>query len=363
MGKKKEKEKVSRGAVKRALKRVMDPELGKDLVSLGMVKDLRVKGSRVALTVVLTTPACPLKAQIQEAVVREVRKVPGVETVEVTFGASVPRGRQIPGKEAIPGVKNTIAIASGKGGVGKSTVSVNVAIALAESGAKVGLLDADIYGPNIPTMMGIREEPVILGERIKPLQRHGVRTMSLGFFLPPDTPVLWRGPMVMRALQQLLWEVDWGDLDYLIIDLPPGTGDAQITLIQSIPLTGAVIVTTPQDVALEISLKGLQMFQKVGVPILGIVENMSYFVCPYCQKRTEIFSHGGGARASEKMGVPFLGEIPIDPEIRAGGDEGNPIVQGHPESDQAEAFRALACALSARISTLSLETASGDPTA
>lgn len=242
----------------------------------------------------------------------------------------------------IPGVKHVVAISSGKGGVGKSTVAVNLAVALSLSGAKVGLLDADIYGPNIPMMMGVEKTPEQQDGKITPAESHGVKLISMGFFVPEDTAVVWRGPMVHTAIQQLFKDVLWGELDYLLIDLPPGTGDAQLTLTQLVPLAGAVTVTTPQEVALHDVRKGMMMFQKVNVPLLGIVENMSFFLCGHCGERTEIFSHGGGERAAEKLGVPFLGRIPIDPAIRAGGDSGTPIVIAKPDSPQAKAFREIA---------------------
>lgn len=242
----------------------------------------------------------------------------------------------------IPGVKHVIAISSGKGGVGKSTVAVNLAVALSLNGAKVGLLDADIYGPNIPMMMGVEKTPEQQEGKITPAESHGIKLISMGFFVPEETAVVWRGPMVHTAIQQLFRDVLWGELDYLLIDLPPGTGDAQLTLTQLVPLAGAVTVTTPQEVALHDVRKGIMMFQKVNVPLLGIVENMSFFVCGHCGERTEIFSHGGGERAAEKLGIPFLGRVPIDPAIRAGGDTGNPIVIAKPDSPQAKAFREIA---------------------
>ncbi len=251
----------------------------------------------------------------------------------------------------IPGVKHVVAVSSGKGGVGKSTVSVNLAVALALTGAKVGLLDADIYGPNIPMMMGVEKAPEQKDGKIAPAESHGVKLISMGFFVPEDTAVVWRGPMVHTAIQQLFRDVLWGELDYLLIDLPPGTGDAQLTLTQLVPLSGAVTVTTPQEVALHDVRKGMMMFQKVNVPLLGIVENMSFFVCGHCGERTEIFSHGGGERAAEKLGIPFLGRVPIDPVIRAGGDTGNPIVVAKPESPQAQAFREIAAKLAAALQT------------
>ncbi|GMV49352.1 Mrp/NBP35 family ATP-binding protein [Nitrospirales bacterium NOB] len=249
----------------------------------------------------------------------------------------------------IPGVKHVIAVSSGKGGVGKSTVSVNLAVALALSGAKVGLLDADIYGPNIPMMMGVEKTPEQQDGKITPAESHGVKLISMGFFVPEDTAVVWRGPMVHTAIQQLFRDVLWGELDYLLIDLPPGTGDAQLTLTQLVPLAGAITVTTPQEVALHDVRKGMMMFQKVNVPLLGIIENMSFFVCGHCGERTEIFSHGGGERAAEKLGIPFLGRVPIDPAIRAGGDSGNPIVVAKPDSPQAKAFREIADKIAAAL--------------
>lgn len=251
----------------------------------------------------------------------------------------------------IPGVKHVVAVSSGKGGVGKSTVSVNLAVALALTGAKVGLLDADIYGPNIPMMMGVEKTPEQKEGKIAPAESHGVKLISMGFFVPEDTAVVWRGPMVHTAIQQLFRDVLWGELDYLLIDLPPGTGDAQLTLTQLVPLSGAVTVTTPQEVALHDVRKGMMMFQKVNVPLLGIVENMSFFVCGHCGERTEIFSHGGGERAADKLGIPFLGRVPIDPVIRAGGDTGNPIVVAKPDSPQAQAFREIAAKLAAALQT------------
>jgi ATP-binding protein involved in chromosome partitioning len=242
----------------------------------------------------------------------------------------------------IPGVKYVIAVSSGKGGVGKSTVAVNLAVALGLTGAKVGLLDADIYGPNIPMMMGVSKPPEQMDGKIVPAESHGVKLISMGFFVPEDTAVVWRGPMVHTAIQQLFRDVLWGELDYLLIDLPPGTGDAQLTLTQLVPLTGAITVTTPQEVALHDVRKGMMMFQKVNVPLLGIVENMSYFLCGHCGERTEIFSHGGGERAAAKLGIPFLGRVPIDPAIRDGGDSGNPIVMADPASPQSAAFREIA---------------------
>jgi ATP-binding protein involved in chromosome partitioning len=247
----------------------------------------------------------------------------------------------------IPQVKHTIAVSSGKGGVGKTTVAVNLSVALAQRGLRVGLLDCDVYGPNVPLMMGVKQADVhgSEGQKLRPPERYGVKLMSIGFFVPEDSPVVWRGPMINSAIQQFLRDVDWGELDYLVVDLPPGTGDAQLSLSQLVPLTGAVIVTTPQEVSLLDSRKGLAMFQKVHVPVLGIVENMSSFLCPHCKERTDIFSHGGGQAAAKTLGVPFLGEVPIDLAIRVGGDEGRPVVDAHPNSPQAEAFARIASAV------------------
>jgi ATP-binding protein involved in chromosome partitioning len=261
----------------------------------------------------------------------------------------------------IPTVKHTIAISSGKGGVGKSTVAVNLAVALAQQGAHVGLMDADMYGPNIPMMMGVNKQPEQQDGKLVPAESHGVKLISMGFFVPAETPLTWRGPMIHTAIQQFFRDVLWGDLDYLLIDLPPGTGDAQLSISQLVPLSGAVVVTTPQEVALHDSRKGLVMFQKVNVPLLGIIENMSYYVCGKCGERTEIFSHGGGERAAEKLGVPFLGRIPIDPAIRIGGDAGMPIVVANPASPQTKAFLDIASAIVAQLANKSCDTGTSTP--
>jgi ATP-binding protein involved in chromosome partitioning len=266
-------------------------------------------------------------------------------------------GRRAAQGELIPGVKNVFAIASGKGGVGKSTTSVNVAMALAQTGAKVGLMDGDIYGPNVPLMMGIKERPQLQGEngRIEPMQAYGVKLMSIGFFIDEDNPVIWRGPMVHGAMQQFLRDVVWGDLDYLVIDLPPGTGDAPLSLAQLIPLSGVVIVTTPQDVALQDVAKGMSMFRRLEVPVIGVVENMSYFICPNCNEHHEIFGQGGGERIAKHFGVPFLGKIPLQPRVREGGDAGRPVVITHPDSVEAKAFESVAKAIAAQVSILALQ--------
>ena len=296
---------ITTEAVLQALATVKDPEIHRDLVTLGMIRDVKIEGADVGFEVVLTTPACPLKAQIERDCRDALARIPGVGQVTIRWGSSVAASRPKAQSGGIPGVKNIIAVASGKGGVGKSTVSVNLAVALAEAGASVGLLDADIYGPSIPQMMGVHHKPEIdAQQRIVPLEAHGVRIMSLGFLLPEGSaPVIWRGPMVTKALTQFLRGVAWGDLDYLLIDLPPGTGDAQLTLSQGLAMSGVVIVTTPQDVAMTIARRVLLMFRKTEVPIFGIVENMSTFICPTCHQETRIFSQGGGRKASEELEI------------------------------------------------------------
>ncbi len=345
---------VTEKQVLEALSGIQDPDLKKDIVALGFVQNIRIQDSNVGFDIVLTTPACPVRDQMREEAIRLVGSLPGVASVDVNMTSSVTSGQSRVKENYIPEVKNTIAVSSGKGGVGKTTVSVNLAVGLAETGAKVGLLDADIYGPNVPLMMGVKQPagggPGGQKDRIQPAENFGVKIMSIGFFVPEETPIIWRGPMIHGAIQQFLRDVDWGALDYLIVDLPPGTGDAQLSIAQLVPMTGAIIVTTPQDVALLDSRRGLAMFQKVHVPVLGIIENMSYFMCPHCDKRSEIFSYGGGRRASEKLGVPFLGEIPIETSIRMGGDQGKPILVSDPKSPISEIYRNLAGAVAAQIS-------------
>lgn len=341
-----------------ALTAVNDPDLHRDIVSLGFVKDIRIAGGAVAFKVELTTPACPVKDALRDQAIAVVRAIPGVTQVDVEMTAQV-RGEQRTGP-LIPGVKHVIAVASGKGGVGKSTVSCNLAVALAMTGATVGLLDADIYGPSIPMMMGATEDPAFDGKMLHPVMTHGVGMMSIGFFLEPDKAVVWRGPMIGKALTQFLGEVEWGELDYLVVDLPPGTGDAPMSLAQLIPLTGVVVVMTPQDVAQQIANKSILMFRMLeqstnrAIPILGVVENMSGFVCPACGTETPLFSKGGGERAAERLGVPFLGAIPLDPTICVSGDIGKPALLVAPESKQADAFRRIAGLVAARVSTITM---------
>lgn len=347
---------ITEAVVLDALRGVMDPELGKDLVTLNMIRDVKVEGGKVSFTLMLTTMACPLKKELEANSVNAVKAIPGVTEVSVTTGAEVPKSKGVPGKAPIPGVRNTIAVASGKGGVGKSTVAVNLAVALAQSGAKVGLLDTDLYGPSLPLMMGIHEPlQATPEERLVPLEKYGIKLVSVGFMLDEETPLIWRGPLVMQLIKQFLVGVEWGELDYLVIDLPPGTGDTQLTLVQTIPLTGAVIVTTPQDVALIDARRAIRMFKEVKVPVLGIIENMSQFVCPHCGGTSEIFSHGGGEKTSERYQVPLLGKIPIDMAIREGGDTGMPITHADPGSAHAKSFVEIACSVAAKVSVLDLE--------
>jgi len=340
-----------------ALGRVQEPELHRDLVTLKMIKDIKIQGDAVNFTIVLTTPACPLRGQIESESKAAVAAL-GAKQINIKWDANVPTDSRISGKLNIP-VRSTIAVASGKGGVGKSTVSVNLAVALAQAGAKVGLMDADVYGPNIPIMMGVNGQPQARGDKIIPLEAHGVKLMSMGFLVSPDQAVIWRGPMLHSAIRQFLSDVDWGELDYLVIDLPPGTGDAQLTLIQSVPLTGGVIVATPQDVALADVVRGITMFRKLEVPVFGVVENMSYFLCPHCGERTDIFAHGGAQKMAQKYEVPFLGEIPLDAAIRIGGDTGMPITVSQPDSPHAQAFRNFAEKVAAAVSVRNVQAAQG----
>jgi ATP-binding protein involved in chromosome partitioning len=345
---------TKREEILRELRTVKDPDLHRDLVSLNMIQDMKIDGGRVSFSIVLTTPACPVKDDMKQWTVDAVRRLPWVSEVSVDMRSSTISNRGGSNEQLIPRVKNVIAVASGKGGVGKSTTSVNVALALAETGARVGLLDADIYGPNIPLMMGLKMKPQLHSEggKIVPTKAYGVKLMSIGFFLDEDNPVIWRGPMVHGAIQQFLRDVEWGDLDYLVVDLPPGTGDAPLSLSQLIPMSGVVIVTTPQDVALQDVSKGIAMFRRLEVPIVGVVENMSYFICSNCDARHEIFGQGGGERIAKQFGVTFLGKIPLQTRVREGGDEGRPVVVTHPDSGEAESFRAVAGAVAQQVSIL-----------
>lgn len=339
---------VTTEVVMAALSKVEEPELHKDLITLNMVQDLKIEGGKVSFEIVLTTPACPLRTRIEKEARQAVLEVAGVSDVEIRMNANVRSDGKPRGLMNLP-VKNAVAVASGKGGVGKTTVAVNLAIALAQSGAKVGLLDADIYGPNVPTMMGVDHLPPFNDGKLVPAETYGVKMMSIGFLVPPGKPLIWRGPMLHSAIRQFLSDVAWGELDYLIIDMPPGTGDAQLSLAQSLPLSGGVIVTLPQMVSVEDAARGLAMFNELNVPVLGVIENMSYLELPD-GTRVEVFGKGGGELLSKKENVPFLGAIPMDPGVRAGGDEGKPILVSQPQSAPAMALRSLAEQLAARLS-------------
>ncbi len=335
-----------------ALATIVDPDLGRDVVSLGMIKDLRVSDAgQVAFTFELTTPACPVRDRFKTQAEEAVMALGGVSQVDVKMTANVRPGfmRQ-QASEMLPGVKQTIAVASGKGGVGKSTVAVNLAAALHQAGARVGLLDSDIYGPSVPALTGVHDQPKVVNEKLQPLHAYGLSLMSIGFLGGADKAMIWRGPMVSRAIQQMMSDVEWGELDYLVIDLPPGTGDASLTIAQSIPLTGVAIVATPQDLALDIAVKALQMFRSLNVTALGLIENMSWYVCPQCGHEHHIFGHGGAERAAHRLGVPFLGGIPLAEEIRIESDSGAPIVVSRPDSPAARAFTDLASQIAARTS-------------
>lgn len=349
---------VTREAVLAALSKVQEPELHKDLVTLNMIRDLEIDGDTVSFTVVLTTPACPLRGRIENESRQAALTVPGVSTVKVKMDASVPSDGRPRGTLNLP-VRNVVAVASGKGGVGKSTVAVNIAVALAQAGAKVGLLDADIYGPNVPTMMGVQHLPPQNDSgKLVPAEAYGVSVMSIGFLVKPGQPLIWRGPMLHSAIRQFLNDVEWGELDYLVIDLPPGTGDAQLSLAQSVPLSGGVIVTLPQAVSIEDARRGLEMFRELNVPILGVVENMSYLELPD-GTHMDIFGTGGGKRLAEAANAPYLGQIPMDPNVRVGGDQGKPVVVTDPDSAPARALRSLAEQIAARLSVAALQNSGG----
>ena len=348
---------VTEQQVLAALRQVVDPDLHRDIVTLGFVKDLQIKDGEVAFAILLTTPACPAKDRLQQQAEAAVKALPGVRRVQVEMKAEVRPTAPPPGLNLIPGVRNIIPVGSGKGGVGKSTVSANLAVALAQTGARVGLMDADIYGPSIPTILGITEMPQA-GERgIRPVDAYGVKVISAGFFIRPDQAVIWRGPMLAKMVDQFLTGVEWGELDYLIVDLPPGTGDVQLTLCQRIPLTGAVIVSTPQDVALQVAEKALIMFRQLRCPILGLIENMSYYVCPHCGERDNIFDTGGAERAAERWQAPLLGKIPLATGIRQASDGGRPVVLEDPNSPSAAAFLEIARNLAAQVSVRNLQEA------
>ncbi|HEV8404693.1 MAG TPA: Mrp/NBP35 family ATP-binding protein [Nitrososphaera sp.] len=338
-----------------SLKKVVDPELHKDIVSMGMIKDLSINDSKVAFTLELTTPACPFNSDIERDVRAAMAGI-GVKEFNMRVTARVMEGRALSMDELLPGVKNIVAVASGKGGVGKTTVSVNLALALAKTGAKVGLLDADIYGPSVPLMLGLKASPEVLNNKIQPPIVEGIKVISMGFFYEQSQQAgIYRGPIVSGIVKQFLTDVNWGELDYLIIDLPPGTGDAPLTIAQTIPITGILIVTTPQDVAMNVAVKAIGMFNKLNVPIIGVVENMSHLQCPHCSEQIYLFGQGGGRKISEDFKIPFIGEIPLHPKIREGSDTGKPSVVTEPESVQSNAFTKAAKVIAGRISIIASE--------
>lgn len=350
---------INEKVVMAALSKVQEPELHRDLVSLNMIRDLNIDGGKVSFKVVLTTPACPLRGKIEREAHDAVAALPGVTSVAIKLESNVPNDGRPRGLLQLP-IRNAIAIASGKGGVGKTTIAVNLAVVLAQSGARVGLLDADIYGPNVPTMMGVSRLPAMENNKMVPAKVHGVEVMSIGFMVKPDQPLIWRGPMLHSAIRQFLTDVAWGELDYLIIDLPPGTGDAGLSLAQSLPLSGGLIVTLPQQVSLDDARRGLEMFRQLNVPILGVIENMSYLDLPD-GKRMDIFGTGGGERLAKSAGVPFIGSIPIDPAVRTGGDNGVPVTLSAPDSPVALALRRMAEDVAAKVSVAAFNQANFVP--
>jgi len=348
-----------RDAVLNALRVVIDPDLRRDIVSLGFIKDLSLTDGNVSFAIELTTPACPVKDQLRDQATAAVRAVAGVRTVEVRMTANV-RSVSAPetGRPPLPGVKNVIAVGAGKGGVGKTTVAVNLALALARCGSRVGILDGDIYGPNVPIMLGLTNTQLTTdGKQIVPAEKHGVQVVSMGFLTSDDAPVIWRGPMLHGAIQQFFREVAWKDLDYLIVDMPPGTGDVALSLSQTVTVVGSIVVTTPQKVSLADSLRAIKMYQKLNIPAIGIVENMSYYACPNCHHEADIFGHGGGERLATQLDVPFLGRLPIYQPIREGSDTGVPIVVSEPGSVAGRAFMTVAERAAAQVSIAAHKTA------
>ncbi len=344
----------NRQDILKSLEKVHDPELKRNLVELEMIRQVTLTPpDTVTITVTLTTPACPMKSTIRQDIETTLQADwPALTTIRVEFDAKVPTARKQADRRAIEGVRNIIAVTSGKGGVGKSTISLNVAVALARSGARVGLCDCDIYGPNIPLMVGLSDRPSIHDKRVTPHEKFGMKIMSMGFLVPPDTPIIWRGPMIHSVIRQFLFDVEWGELDYLILDLPPGTGDAQLSIVQSVPITGGVIVTTPQSVSLQDARKGTNMFRQLNVPILGVIENMSWHTCPDCGHKTYIFGQGGGAGMAAECGTRFLGELPLGEAIRRHGDDGEPIVAAEPDHPLSQGFQRIASELAAAVSVL-----------
>jgi ATP-binding protein involved in chromosome partitioning len=345
---------VEQGSVLEALKVVRDPDLQRDIVSLGFIKDLTIDGGRVAFTIELTTPACPVKDQLRDQARAAVMQLAGVSSVDVQMSARVREAVGADGaRQSVPGVKNVIAVGAGKGGVGKTTVAVNLAIALAKSGGRVGIIDADIYGPNVPIMLGMKTQLTTDGKKIVPAEKFGLQVISMGFLTGDDAPIIWRGPMLHGALQQFFREVAWSNLDYLVIDLPPGTGDVVLSLSQTVPVAGAIVVTTPQQVSLADTRRAIAMYKKLNIPPIGIIENMSYFVCGNCHHEADIFGHGGGEQMAADFGIPFLGRIPIYQPIREGSDAGVPLMISEPDSPSGKAFMAAAERTAAQVSIAS----------
>jgi ATP-binding protein involved in chromosome partitioning len=345
---------VEQTSVLEALRAIRDPDLNRDIVSLGFIKNLTIAGGSVGFTIELTTPACPVKDQMRDQSRAAVMQVPGVTSVDVNMSARVREAVGSDGsRQSVPGVKNIIAVGAGKGGVGKTTVAVNLALALAKCGSKVGIIDADIYGPNVPIMLGMKTQLSTDGQKIVPAEKYGLQVISMGFLTADDAPIIWRGPMLHGALQQFFREVRWVDLDYLVIDLPPGTGDVVLTLSQTVPVAGAIVVTTPQQVSLADSRRAIAMYKKLNIPPIGVVENMSYFACPNCRHEADIFGHGGGEAMSTELGIPFVGRIPIYQPIREGSDSGVPLLISEPESPAGRAFMAAAERTAAQVSIAS----------
>jgi ATP-binding protein involved in chromosome partitioning len=345
---------VTEAAVLDALRGVQDPDLRRDIVSLKFVKNVRIDGGRVSFSIELTTPACPVKDQMRDQARAVVAALPGVSQVEVEMTAQV-RAAVTPdaSRAPVPGVKNIIAVGAGKGGVGKTTVAVNLAIALSQCGGRVGMIDGDVYGPNVPLMLGIQTQLTTDGQKILPAEQYGIQIVSMGFLTGDDAPVIWRGPMLHGVIQQFFREVRWDEIDYLIVDMPPGTGDIALSLSQTVPVSGSVVVTTPQTVSVADTRRAVRMYQKLNIPTLGLIENMSHFICPSCQHETDIFGKGGGERLAQELSVPFIGRIPIYEPIRIGGDTGVPITIGDPKSVAAKAFRTAAEQLAAQLSIAS----------
>ena len=346
------------GAVLDALRAVTDPDLGRDIVDLGFVKNLAIRDGHVAFSIELTTPACPVKEQMREQALTAVSALDGVTGVDIEMTAAV-RSAAAPqeGRAPIPGIRNIIAVGAGKGGVGKTTVAVNLAVALARYGGRVGIIDGDVYGPNVPIMLGLDAQLESDGKKIVPAEKHGIRVVSMGFLTNASAPIIWRGPMLHGVVRQFFQDVRWGELDYLVVDMPPGTGDVALSLSQTVPVAGAVVVTTPQTVSLADSRRAVAMYEKLNVPTLGIVENMSYFECPACGHESDLFGKGGGERIAGELGVPFLGRLPIYPPVRVGGDTGVPIVVAEPESDVARAFLDVAAGAAAQVSIATFQSA------